>query len=211
MTSAAHPPIHSHRVAHVVVSGLQISAFSSQLLRQLGSEAGLHDVQVTSVHRTVPDQARIFYNKHVIEGKPANYKNQEVASIVTHARALHAEGRSDQHVQSYLIGAIEKVHGGPSSVSTHLGTHVFTEVFDVAHYSGPTTGPARRNLMTSGQAGAFLAACRKRMPSTIARLGHSKELGFVLPTEFCDEKCFPFEVTQLLYDRLEVQSSTRIV
>jgi hypothetical protein len=211
MVAIAHPVAHVHRGAHIRISGLPVSAFSTQLLRELGTEARLRSVHVTSVHRSVPDQARIFYTKHVVERKAANYKNPEVASIVAHARAMQDQGRSASQVQSYLIKAIEHVHGGPASVSTHLGAHIFTEVFDVGHYGGPTTGPERQNLMSSDQASAFLIACRKRMPSTITRLGHSAELGFVLPTEFRDEKCFHFEVKQLLYDRLELPSSTRVV
>jgi len=163
------------------------------------------------VRRTIADQARIFYNKHIIEGKVASYKNPEVAKIVAYARTLHKQGQSPEKVKAYLINAIEHVHGGPTSISAHIGVHIFTEVFDVAHYGGPTTGPARHNFMTDQQARAFLAACRKRMPSTIARLGHSTELGFLLPTEFRDEKCFHFEVNQPLYDKLERTAPTTMI
>jgi hypothetical protein len=123
---------------------------------------------------------------------------------------LHKQGHSPEKIKAYLFDAIEHVHGGPASVSAHIGVHIFTEVFDVAHYSGPTSGATRYNFMTDEQARAFLAACRRRMPSTIARLGHSSELGFVLPTEFHDEKCFHFEVKQLLYDKLEQTPTTMI-
>ncbi len=201
----------AHR-ADIRIAGLAISDASRHLLRELAVQARLHTVHVTSVHRTVPDQARIFFDKHVVEGKPANYKNAEVARIVSRARALHKQGASRTRVQAFLIDAIEHVHGGPASVSTHIGVHVFTEVFDVAHYDGPANAAKRHNFMTDEQAKAFLAACRKRMPSPISRLGHSHELGFTSALEFRDEKCFHFEVTQLLYDRLEsTGSSTRIV
>lgn len=208
-----HVAHHAHHGSVVRIKGLPISAHSSHLLKELATEARLPELHITSVHRSVPDQARIFFDKHVVERKTAKYKNPEVAKIVAHARALQEQGRSRDHVQAYLITAIEHIHGGPTSVSAHLGTHVFTEVFDVAHYSGPTAGPTRRNHMTNEQAKAFLAACRRRIPLKISRLGHSAELGFALAREleFADEKCFHFEVKQLLYDRLEVPSSTRIV
>ena len=211
MTASGHPAAHSpHRSAGIQITGMPITASSSHLLRELAAQARLLTVHVTSVHRSVPDQARIFYNKHIVEGKTANYRNAEVARIIAHARTLRKGGHSRDHIEGYLIRAIEHVHGGAASVSRHIGAHIFTEVFDVAHYSGSTNGPARHNYMTKEQA-AFLTACRGRMPATIARLGHSSELGFALPTEFLDEKCFHFEVKQLLYDRLEAPSSTRIV
>jgi hypothetical protein len=201
---------HARHSAHVRIVGSPITDASSCLLRELAAEAHVQIIHVTSVHRSVPDQARIFYNKHVVEGKAARYKNAEVAKIVAKARTLHKQGQSKNDVQTYLIGAIEHVHGGPASVSMHIGVHIFSEIFDVAHYSGPTAGTGRHNFMTNEQASAFLAACRRRMPATIGRLGHSVELGFLLPTEFPDEKCFHFEVKQLLYDKLELPSSTRI-
>src|SRR5262249_35125566 len=152
-TSVVHAGAHhANPASHVRVTGLPISAFSNFLLKELGAQARLQTIQVTSVHRSVPDQARIFYNKHVVEGKTAHYKNPQVAPIVAHARTLHKQGQPQAQVQAYLIRAIEQVHGGPSSISAHIGAHVFTEVFDVAHYSGPTTGAARHNFMTSEQA-----------------------------------------------------------
>src|SRR6185369_17099451 len=139
---------------------------------------------VTSVRRRVPDQAAIFYKKHVLEPNAANYKNSEVGKLINRAREMHGRGRPKEEVQAFLINAIESIHGGPGSVSNHLGAHIFTEIFDVAHYSGPKSGPGRRNAMTDTEAKAFLAACRDRMPSIITRLGHSAELGFELPGEF---------------------------
>lgn len=211
MATPPHPVANQPKLGtHIRILGLPISDLSNHLLRSLASQARLQTVHVTSVHRSVPDQARIFFNKHVVEGKVAKYKNPEVKKIVAYARTLHKQGQSQASVRAYLIEAIEHVHGGPASVSTHIGAHVFTEVFDIAHYSGPTSGPGRHSSMTNEQATAFLVACRKRMPSPISRLGHSSELGFVLPTEFHDEKCFHFEVKQLLYDKLELPSSTMI-
>src|SRR5271167_3532774 len=209
MASQVHPFAHHHgHSMHVRIFGLAVSDRSTHLVKEIAAEARLLTVHITSVHRSVADQARIFYNKHIVEGKAAHYKNPEVAKIVAHARTLHKQGRSSEFVKAYLISAIEHVHGGPTTVSAHIGAHIFTEVFDVAHYSGPTTGTGRHDFMTNEQARGFLAACRRRMPSTIARLGHSSELGFVLPTEFHDEKCFHFEVKQLLYDKLEQTPAT---
>jgi hypothetical protein len=211
MASHVHPIVHHHvKSTHVRVMGPPISDSSMHLLRQLASEAHLHTVHITSVHRSVADQARIFYDKHVVEGKAARYKNPAVKEIVAHARKLRKEGHPADNIKAYLIDAIEHIHGGPTSVSAHIGVHIFTEIFDVAHYSGPTAAATRQNSMTDLQARSFLAACRKRMPSTIARLGHSSELGFLLPTEFHDEKCFHFEVKQLLYDKLEETPTTMI-
>jgi hypothetical protein len=211
MASQVHSVVHhDSKSMHVRVVGHPVSDFSSHLLRQIASQANLQTVHITSVHRSVADQARIFYKKHVVEGKAARYKNPAVREIVAHARTMRKEGRPPEQIKAYLIDAIEHVHGGPTSVSAHIGVHIFTEVFDVAHYRGPAVGASRHHFMTKPQASAFLAACRKRMPSTIARLGHSAELGFVLPTEFHDEKCFHFEVKQLLYDKLEETPTTML-
>lgn len=200
---AAHVDPRTHHHASVQIAGHPVSDSSTHLLKQLGVEARMHIIHITSVHRSVTDQARIFYQKHIVEGKAAQYKNPAVSKIITHARELHRQGFASDKIKAYLLDAIERVHGGPQSVSSHIGTHIFTEVFDVAHYSGPTSGHGRHNYMTTAQAQSFLAACRKRMPSIISRLGHSSELGFVLRAEFHDEKCFHFEVTQFLYDKLE--------
>ena len=205
---AAHVHLSVHRHASIRILGHPVSDSSTHLLRQLAAEANIWTIDITSVHRSVKDQARIFYQKHIVEQKAANYKNAAVSRIIAHASALHQQGLAPDKVKAYLFDAIEHVHGGPQSVSSHIGVHIFTEVFDVAHYSGPTSGHSRRNYMTSEQAQAFLVACRKRMPSIISRLGHSSELGFVLPTEFHDEKCFHFEVRQILYDKLEQSPST---
>ena len=132
------------------------------------------------------------------------YKNPDVAKIVAHARELHAKGQSQDVIKIYLMD----IHGGTGSVSRHLGVSSFSEVFDVAHYSGPTTGAARHNYMTDKQARAFLAACREKMPHPITRLGHSSELGLKLPAEFHDEKCFHFEIQQPVFDKLEQTSGT---
>ena len=204
--------LHAHPLANLYsaprITGQLVTDFSYHLLKQLAAEAHIPVIHISSTHRKVEDQARTFYTKHIVEGKPANYKNPAVAKIISHAKDLHGRAVSSEKIKAYLIYAIEHVHGGPRSVSTHLGSHVLTEVFDVAHYSGPTLGAGRCNYMTTIQAEAFLAACRKRMPSIISRLGHSAELSFTSPTEFKDEKCFHFEVKQLLYDRLELLRNT---
>lgn len=205
-----HPPISHHHAsaARVQLRGLPISDFSQHLVRQIAAEAGLLTVHVTSVKRTVQDQARIFYNKHVVEAKPARYKNPDVANFIAHARELRAKGAEEVAIKSYLISSIEHAHGGSASISRHLGGSVFLEVFDIGHYSGPTAGPARRNHMTDQQARTFLQACRKRMPYPIARLGHSAELGVERREEFVDEKCFHLEVLQPVFDRLEHDAGT---
>jgi hypothetical protein len=203
-----HPAHQQARAAHVRLLGLPISDFSRHVVSQMASDAGLQVVHITSVKRTVKDQARTFYDKHVIEGKAARYKNPEVAKIIAHARELKAKGASEPVVKSYLISSIEHVHGGPASISHHLGGSMFLEVFDIAHYSGPTKGPGRHSHMTEKQAQAFLNACRKRIPYPIARLGHSAELGLELRDEFVDEKCFHLEIQQPVFDRLEHHSGT---
>src|SRR4051812_4352416 len=169
MTSSSSPLVpQRHLAAPVHVLGLPVSDSAVHLLRELAGEAHLHTVHVTSVHRSVVDQARIFFSKHVAEGKPARYKNPQVAAIVAHAQTLYRRGQGRDKVQAYLIDAIEHIHGGPASVSTHIGTDASLEVFDVAHYSGPTSGVGRRNFMTHEQAHAFLGACRRRMPWSIS-------------------------------------------
>jgi hypothetical protein len=203
---------HHHHSSHgsvnlVRVIGPPISVYSKALLKTLARQAHLHTVHVTSVQRAVSDQARIFFHKHVVEGKKASYKNAEVGKIIAHARKLHEKGSKDDDVIAYLIGAIEGVHGGPQSVSRHLGGSPFLEVFDVAHYSGPTSGAKRHNYMNATQAEAFLEACRRYMSAPITRLGHSAELTFVRPEEFKDEKCFHFEVAQPVLDRLTVPNT----
>ena len=203
-----HIARHGIQTAHIV--GLPISDFSRYIIKQLAGEAHLQIVHITSVRRTVVDQARIFYNKHIVEGKVTKYKNPDVAKIVAHARELHAKGQSQDVIKTYLISSIEHIHGGPGSVSRHLGISPFSEVFDVAHYSGPTTGAARHNYMTDKQARAFLAACREKMPHPITRLGHSSELGLKLPAEFHDEKCFHFEIQQPVFDKLEQTSGAMV-
>lgn len=209
MGSLPHATMHQAAYhGHVRIVGHPLSAFSNQLLRELGAEARLPVVQVTSVLRSVPDQAHIFYTKHVVEGKVAKYKNPDVAKIIARARQMRDQRRHQDEIEAFLITGIEHAHGGPASVSNHLGVHIFTEVFDIAHYSGPTKGAGRHNAMTDEQAKAFLAGCRERMPSIISRLGHSVELGFELPGEFPDEKCFHFEVKHPLYDKLELPSAT---
>ena len=166
MITSPHPHIvHHHiRTAHIV--GLPVSDFSRYIIEQLAGEAHLQIVHITSVRRTVVDQARIFYNKHIVEGKVPKYKNPDVAKIVAHARELHAKGQSQDVIKTYLISSIEHIHGGPGSVSRHLGISPFSEVFDVAHYSGPTTGAARHNYMTDKQARAFLEACRQKIAAS---------------------------------------------
>ncbi|AQH03935.1 hypothetical protein A9R05_33705 (plasmid) [Burkholderia sp. KK1] len=188
----------------VRILGVPISSYSRALLQTLAQRAHLPSVYVTSAERAVCDQARIFFQKHVVEGKEASYKNHAVPKIIAHARALHANHAGERVAIAYLIRAIEGVHGGPQSISRHLGRSPFVEVFDVAHYSGPTTGPGRRNSMEPAQAKAFLEACRSFMAFPILRLGHSVELGFTHAGEFKDEKCFHFEVAQPAFDRLSI-------
>jgi len=48
------------------------------------------------------------------------------------------------------------------------------------------------------------------MPHPITLLGHSSELGFRLPAEFHDEKCFHFEIQQPVFDKLEQTSGTMV-
>jgi len=204
------PHHHFGHHVHIQILGLPISDLSRHVLREIAGEARLQVVHITSVRRTIEDQARIFYKKHVEERKVANYKNENVGKIVAHARALHAQGQSEVVVKTYLIDAIEHVRGGPVSISRHLGASPFYEVFDVSHYSGPTKGASRHDYMTGNQAHAFLEASRRRMPYPVARLGHSSELGFQMRGEFLDEKCFHFEVLQPVYDKLEQNSGTMI-
>ena len=137
-----HIARHGIQTAHIV--GLPISDFSRYIIKQLAAEAHLQIVHITSVRRTVVDQARIFYNKHIVEGKVTKYKNPDVAKIVAHARELHAKGQAAEVIKIYLMDSIEHIHGGTGSVSRHLGASPFSEVFDVAHYSGPTTGVANK-------------------------------------------------------------------
>ena len=191
---------HYHHLTQTVqIVGHPVSDTSTHLLKQLAVEAQIRTIHITSVIRSVEDQARTFYEKHVANKTPANYKNPAVSHIVAHARKLLKDGNSPDRVKAYLIDAVEHAPGGPRSVSPHIGVHIFSEVFDVGVKS-----------MTHQQARAFLVACRKRMPSTITRLGHSKELGFELPQEFRDEGCFHFEVKQLLWDKLEQPTGTMI-
>jgi len=191
----------------VRVEGCRISDFSHHVVEDIAREALVPLVRITSVKRTIQDQARIFFDKHVVGGKEARYKNPEVAKIVAQARKLCAGGQPERTVKSYLINSIEHAHGGAVSISRHLGTSPFCEIFDVAHYSGPQSGHGRTNYMSETQAHAFLAACRRRMIYPIMRLGHSKELGFKVPGEFPDENCFHLEVSQPIFDRLEQPAS----
>lgn len=193
---------------HVQIAGCHVGDFSRHVLEDIASEARLNIVRITSARRSTADQARIFYSKHVVEGKAAQYKNPEVAEIVAHARDLRAQGQTEAQVRKYLLTSIENVHGGLLSISRHLGTLPFCEIFDVAHYSGPTIGARRTNHMSLQQARAFLDACRRRMGFPIARLGHSAELGFKLPGEFLDEKCFHMEVLEPVFDRLALPEGT---
>jgi hypothetical protein len=202
---------HQHSATPVKILGHSISFYSREIIEQLAASAHLHVVHITSVHRTVHDQARIFFQKHVVDREAANYKNPAVSKIVAHARELKSKGSSDPTVQAYLVKAIMNVHGGPITISRHLGQSPLIEVFDVGHYHGRTHGPGRHNYMNDVQARAFLHAARDLIPCPIARLGHSSELGFKVPTrEFADEKCFHFEIIQPVFDRLESASDTRI-
>jgi hypothetical protein len=195
----------------VKILGYSISCYSREIIERLAASAHLQIIHITSVHRTVHDQARIFFQKHVVEKKTANYKNPAVSKIVAHARELKFKGSSDAAVQAYLVKAIMNVHGGPTTISRHLGQSPLIEVFDVGHYHGLTHGASRHNYVSEVQATAFLEAARQLIPCPIARLGHSSELGFKVPDrEFLDEKCFHFEIIQPIFDRLESASDTRI-
>ena len=209
----SHHHHHPHHAAHfladsVHVLGLPISMYSHGLVQVLAAHAHLKTVHVTSVERKVDDQARIFYQKHVVEAKKASYKNPEVAKIIHHARELHKKGHKPQAVTAYLTRAIESVHGGPESISRHLGSSPFVEIFDIAHYGGPTNGATRHNFMSGDQAKSFLRACRAHMSFPITRLGHSAELGFVRSEEFTDEKCFHLEVAQPFFERVSTSTGT---
>ena len=207
MAMATAGPSHNAVAgANVPIRGCTISDFSRHVVQAMAQEARLPVVYITSAARTVPDQARIFYNKHVVGKTEASYHNPAVKTLLGHARELRDSGTSERLVKSYLIEGIENVHGGPISVSRHLGATSFCEVFDVAHYS--VVKGKRSNSMTSEQANAFLAACRKRLVFPIQRLGHSKELGYKNAAEFHDEMCFHIEMLQPVYDRLERSDTT---
>lgn len=110
---------------HVRILGVPISSYSRVLLQTLAQQAHLHSVHVTSGQRAVYDQARIFFQKHVLEGKKASYKNPDVAKIIAHARDLHANNVGERVAIAYLIRGIEGVHGGPQSISRHLRPGTF--------------------------------------------------------------------------------------
>src|ERR1700752_4822466 len=76
----------------VRILGYAISDYSRHLVEELARQAHLSTVHITSVTRTVEDQARIFYKKHVVEKKKAVYKNPEVSKIIAHARELRTQG-----------------------------------------------------------------------------------------------------------------------
>jgi hypothetical protein len=118
---ASHFSIHIH--------GAPIFDYPRHLVLQMAAEAHVHVITISSVRRSVQDQARIFYKKHVVERKAARYKNPKVAAIVAHARELKAKGQTPETITNYLIAAIENVHGGPGSISRHIGFHPFCEVF----------------------------------------------------------------------------------
>jgi hypothetical protein len=190
------PGLHSSHLVHVL--GHPISDFSRHLVRQIAREASLNTVHITSVGRSVEDQAQAMFKKHVVEGTAANYKHPAVARIIRHARKLLKDGYHKDAIICYMVNSMEHVHGGPQAISRHIGTPAYLEVFDVAHYSGK--GTSRQYFMTPTQAAAFLEACRRRIPHYIAKLGHSKELGRKLVQEFDDEKCFHMEVMQPRFD-----------
>lgn len=66
-----------HRATHfsVHIHGGPISDYSRHLVLQMAAEAHVHAITISSVRRSVQDQARIFYKKHVVEGKTARYNN----------------------------------------------------------------------------------------------------------------------------------------
>jgi hypothetical protein len=87
---------------HVHVVGFSIGDFSRHILREGAGEAKLSIMHVTSVRRTVQDQARIFFQKHVVEGKAAEYRNSAVEGIIKHAGQLWKKGQSDDSIKARL-------------------------------------------------------------------------------------------------------------
>ncbi|RYF30248.1 MAG: hypothetical protein EOO38_32550 [Cytophagaceae bacterium] len=72
----------------VTIVGMKISSFSRAVLSSIAEEAGISTLTVTSVQRSVEDQARIFFNKHVVQDTPANYKSPAVKPMIKKAKNL---------------------------------------------------------------------------------------------------------------------------
>jgi hypothetical protein len=191
---------HSHH-ASAAISGEAISLFSRALLYEIGLEAHVKAFVISSVKRTVRDQARIFYKKHVLEGTEPIYKNDEVTAIVKHARALHAKHIKPEVILHYLIYKIEHAHGGVKSVSRHIVSSPLLEVFDIAYYSKKTN----HYYMSKLEGQHLLKALRKRVPAPIRAIGHDRAFDFALPKEqeFADNDCFHLEVRVPVFDKIE--------
>jgi hypothetical protein len=147
------------------VVGPTISAFSRAMLKDLGSEAAVPLLRVTSVQRTVPEQARALVQKHVIGGKAFNYRNPQVTALLSETKAAYHDpvGKhrgNSRWATEHIAEGIYGLKGGPQSASKHIVTSPFIEVFDVS----------LKNL-SSHQRDAFLTACRARYPFPISRLG----------------------------------------
>jgi len=181
----------------VQIVGKPISSFSRALIVDLALEANIAVVHVTSVKRTVIDQARQLIEKHVVQNVKANYKNPDVTALIEESRNIYHSNTEHPDLQgatSYLAKGILNLKGGPESASRHLIMSPFVEVFDIAHYS--LHGGKRTNWLSHAQAVKLLSACRKRYGFPISKLGVSAELKPSGRYEFKDEKCFHFEVLQ---------------
>lgn len=62
MTSGGLPTV-LRATAHVQIVGFPISDFSRHLIYEMATESKLRIVHITSVRRSVEDQARIFYTR----------------------------------------------------------------------------------------------------------------------------------------------------
>ena len=92
MLTSPHLHIARHPIQTAHIVGLPISDFSRYIIKEIAGEANLQIVHITSVKRTVVDQARIFYYKRIVEGKAAKYKNPDVAKIVALQRNCMRKG-----------------------------------------------------------------------------------------------------------------------
>ena len=181
-----------------IEGGQKISSFSRAVLASLAEDAGIPVMHVTSVQRTVGDQARIMVQKHVVGSSKANYRNPAVSKLIEGAKAVYTATPAHKDAKGateYLADGILHLKGGPSAASRHIVATPFVEVFDIAHWGNKADG-TRRNWLNDAQAKALLAACRKRYGFPIQRLGVSAELKPAGLHEFKDEKCFHFEILQ---------------
>ncbi len=190
------------------VAGLSVSAFSKALLKSLGEEAKIASLHVTSVQRTVPEQARILVQKHVINGKDSNYKSHQVTALISETKAAYHDPQgkhrgSFKWATDHIAKGILGLKGGPQTASKHIVTTPFVEVFDIG----------LRHL-SRHQREALLAACRARYPFPIKALGIPEKMHpnpdagrdqlsekekhqarqLLGPQEFKDEDCFHLEV-----------------